>query len=373
MAKKKKKKQLKSLPKGLPEKFLERLERIVGSSLFRDVTDTFIDKPTTFRVNTLVATRDEVLSYLSSHGYKISTVAWYSDAFILQNKSKRGLTELDIYRDGKIYIQSLASQVPPLVLDPQPGEKILDLTAAPGSKTSQIAALMQQEGELVANELNKIRFFRLKHNMDHLRVMGRVDQPSQETMSEDAFDENGDDEHAPAPAESTDMAVDFVDTEKKDWTFRLRMEDGSVLSKEYPEYFDKILVDAPCSGESRFINGYPKTYGYWSEHKIKQVAYRQHKLIMAAWSALKPGGVLVYSTCTIAPEENEQRVAKLLERMGDEAEVEKISIDGLKKLKPILVWKEKEFPKQIEKTLRIMPTKEIEGFFVARIRKKNIL
>jgi len=304
----------------------------MGPAIYRDVAKTFVTRPTTFRVNTIKADRGEVATALRKLGYKITQVAWNKDAFILENKSKRELTEVALYKEGKIYLQSLASMVPPLVLDAQPGERVLDLTAAPGSKTSQIAAQMQKSGELLANELNKVRFFKLQHNMEHLGVVEPVE----------------------------DMP----------WVFTLRMEDGSMLTHEYPEYFDKILVDAPCSGEARFVDGEPKTYGFWKLSKIKQLAYTQQKLLFAAWSALKPGGVLVYSTCTMAPEENEVRIDKLLNRLGDEAVVEDITLDGLKHMKPILEWKERKLHRDVGKTLRILPTKEVEGFYIARIGKK---
>lgn len=325
-----KKKKTKKLPKDLPEKFVERLKLIVGPSLFENVLKTFVDKSTTFRVNTLKTNRDEVKKTLVSDGFIIQQVPWYLDAFILQNKSKRELTDHPLYVEGKLYCQSLASMIPPIVLDPKAGEKVLDLTAAPGSKTSEIAALMGQKGELVANELNKVRFFRLKHNMEMLGVPDEMDE----------------------------------------WTFTLRMEDGSALCLEYPEYFDKILVDAPCSGESRFIEGFPKTYGYWSEHKIKQVSYRQHKLLMAGFTALKPGGEMVYSTCTIAPEENEARISKLKERLGEKLEVMDIQVSGFKTLPSVLSWKGRDYHPDVKKTLRILPTRDIEGFFVAKLRKK---
>ena len=326
---KQKKRKKKNLPKELPEKFVERLTNIVGSSTLARVMKTFVDKPTTFRVNTIKAKKKGVDAALKEQNYKTKHVSWYDHAYILQNQTKRGLTELEIYKEGKIYIQSLASMVPPLILDPKPGEKVLDLTAAPGSKTSQIAALMEKRGELVANELNKVRFFRLQHNMQHLGVLDP----------------------------------------QNDWEFIMRMEDGSALCKEYENYFDKILVDAPCSGEARFIDGYPKSYGYWSEHKIKQVAYRQHKLLMAAWFALKPGGVLVYSTCTMAPEENEARISKLIERFGEEVKVEQITLPQVESIPPIVEWKRKTYHKDVAKTFRMLPTAEVEGFYVARLRK----
>ncbi len=326
-----KKKKQKSIAKELPEVFVERLEKIVGTNTAVAVENMCVERPTTFRVNLLRSTKKEVDTWLKEHHIKTVSVPWYPEAYVLVSVNKRAFTEMDIYTQGKVYIQSLASMVPPIVLNPQAGETILDLTAAPGSKTSQIAMMMQQQGTLIANDMNKVRFFKLKHNMEHLGV---------------------------------------VNEEKEDWHFQLRMEDGAVLSREYPAYFDKILLDTPCSAEARFINGDPKTYGYWSEQKIKKLAYEQTKLILAAWSALKPGGTLVYSTCTFAPEENEARISKLLERVGSEAQVEKITMPGLKLLAPVSTWKEKTYHPEVKKTLRIFPTKDIEGFFIAKIKKK---
>ena len=215
------------------EFFLARLEMMIGSSLFHEIEHTFTERPTTFRVNTLVTTKERALDILKQEGFKIKQVSWYKGAYILENKSKRELTKLSLYEEGGLYIQSLASMVPPIVLDPMPGESVLDLTAAPGSKTSQIAAHMKRQGTLIANDKNKIRFFKLKHNMEKLGV--------------------------------------GTGTEQEDsWTFTLRMEPGEILAKEYPAYFDKILLDAPCSAEARFCEDDPKTYGYWNEKKIKE-------------------------------------------------------------------------------------------------------
>lgn len=328
---------------GLPEKFVERLDEITGS-FAAPLLATFVERPTTFRINTIKSVpadvvtaftpslQKEVKETLGMNGFKINPVGWYKDASVLQNKTKRELTDLEIYNQGKIYIQSLASMVPPLILNPQPGEKVLDLTAAPGSKTSQIAAMMNRTGELVANEINKVRFFKLKHNMELLGVTDEV----------------------------------------PDWKFTLRMEDGSQLCGDYENYFDKILVDAPCSAESRFVDGDPKTYGYWSEKKIKEMAFKQRKLLFSAWYALKPGGTLVYSTCTLAPEENEMQISKLLERYDGEVEIENIAsaLPGLKALPPVTEWKEKKLHPGVKKSLRIYPTSEIEGFFVAKLVKK---
>lgn len=344
---------------GLPEKFLERLVSIAGLSLFNQIKQTFVEKPTTFRVNTLKADKFKIKEELLSQGFKIREILWYKDAFILLNKSKRELTDTVLYNEGKIYIQSLASMVPPLVLDPHSGEKVLDLTAAPGSKTSQMAAIMNRSGELVANDSNKIRFFKLKHNMEILGVV------------EDGNTTDG--PHLTSPIRGGKRALPLVGGagggSSHNWTFKLRMEHGGDLCREYPEYFDKILLDAPCSAEARFIEGDSKTYGYWKENKIKEMAYKQWGLLLAAWGALKPGGVLVYSTCTFAPEENELPITKFLER-NKNAEVLPINIPDFKKMPSLKEWKGKPISANVSKNcLRILPTKEIEGFFVIKIMK----
>lgn len=313
----------------IPEKFIERLELIFGLSVASQIQKTFVERPTTFRINTIKSSKEIVLSNLREQGFQTEQISWYKDAFILKNKSKRELTELDIYKNGEIYIQSLASMLPPLVLEPEPGEKILDLTAAPGSKTSQIAGLMGKQGELIANDNNKIRFFKLKHNMEALGVAD----------------------------------------EKAGWQFKLRMEHGAGLCKEYIEYFDKILLDAPCSAEARFVQSDPKTWGYWHERKIKETAYKQRQLLFAAWQALKPGGILVYSTCTFAPEENEVQIARLLEATKEGCKLLPIEIQGLKKAPLVKKWKEKELTKELSNSLRILPDTKIEGFFIAKLQK----
>lgn len=336
---------------GIPENFLERLTEIVGASLSMQLRTTFITRPTTFRINRLKypvthdaygkKQPDQMIQYLQQDGFKLERVLWYGDAYILHNKSKRELTETEWYKDGKIYIQSLASMMPPLVLDPQPGEKVLDLTAAPGSKTSQMAALMARQGELVANDNNKIRFFKLKHNLELLGVA----DPLRETGEYDA------------------------------WKLTMRMEHGAALAAEFPNYFDKILLDAPCSAEARFVAGEPKTYGFWSERKIKEMAFKQRTLLLSSWGALKPGGTLVYSTCTLAPEENELQVARLLERFSDAELVEALPAaeggakDWPKQLPVLTAWKNKALPADLKKCWRIMPTNTIESFFIAKIQK----
>ncbi len=341
MSKKKNKKPYSTV---LPDKFPERLEAMFPGVLGTEILASFVERPTTLRINRIKCPvvydihdkkqPDEVIEFLKQAGFDLEQVAWYPDAYILRNKTKRELTETEPYKEGKIYIQSLASMAPPLVLDPKPGEKVLDLTAAPGSKTSQIAALMEMKGELVANDNNKVRFFKLKHNMELLGVGKGV-----------------------------------VKDQDLPWKFMLRMEHGGDLCREYPDYFDKILLDAPCSAEARFVTNNPNTFGYWSERKIKEMAYKQRSLLFAAWGALKPGGRLVYSTCTFAPEENEFQIERLLDRYPD-CELEKIGFPLPLPLPSLKSWKNKDLPVALQNTYRIKPTREVEGFFVAQLRKK---
>ncbi|OIO18700.1 MAG: hypothetical protein AUJ23_03100 [Candidatus Magasanikbacteria bacterium CG1_02_32_51] len=315
----------------LPEKLLDRLDLIFGKSNLQKILTTFKARQTTFRVNTLKNGKVEVLQKLQQNGFKVKRVAWFADAFILENKSQSELMKTDLFIDGKIYLQSLASMVPVIVLDPKVGDKVLDLTSAPGSKTSQIAMMMNKNGELVANEIDKIRFEKLVHNMNLLGI---------------------------------------IDEKKEDWKFELINEDGIKIFEKYKDYFDKVLLDAPCSAEARIDLSDRRSYSYWNEKNIKDHAFLQKKLLFSAWSCLKKGGMLVYSTCTFAPEENESQIVWLKEKFGAELEIEKIEIKGLEKSRSLPEWRDIKFDKEINNCCRILPDKYIEGFFVVKIKKK---
>ncbi|MBP9732196.1 MAG: RsmB/NOP family class I SAM-dependent RNA methyltransferase [Candidatus Magasanikbacteria bacterium] len=366
---KRKKKGKNGFRKDLPEKFIERASLIFGVSRFREIEKTFVGRPTTFRINSLKSNSAEVLPILSQNGFKVQKISWYPGAFVLLNKSKRELTDLSLYSEGKLYIQSLASMVPPVVLDPKPGERVLDLTAAPGSKTSQITAMMEKKGELVANDKNKVRFFKLKHNMELLGVTQAGELESQPHSNPDPTPTPDPTRASPTlPLQGREYSL----PPKEGWRFILRMEHGAQLSREYENYFDKILLDAPCSAEARFDTTDPKSFGYWSERKIKEMAYTQRILLRAAWHMLKPGGVLVYSTCTFAPEENEVQLQKFIERIPD-AELLPIALPQLQVAPIATSFKNIAISDSIRKNVfRILPNSQIEGFFVAKITKKVI-
>ena len=222
---------------------------------------------------------------------------------------------------GLIYIQSLSSMLPPLVLDPRSGERILDLCAAPGSKTSQMAALMHNQGEMVCVENIRKRVYKLRAVLTLLGVTNA----------------------------------------------RLVVTDGRRFRDA--QFFDRVLVDAPCSSEGRFNPRDPKTLAYWSPRKIKEMARKQKGLLLNGLRLVKKGGVLVYSTCTFAPEENEAVVDWVLRKTAGAVEVLPVAVPNIKTYATLAGWSGRPFDARIRDCARILPTPEMEGFFIAKLKK----
>lgn len=310
----------------LPKQFIERTERIVPSEQRDQILQSFCHKrPTTLRVNTLKATVEEVRGALLQLGFAYTSPTWYPMAFVLEGDPFTNLGRLmesEIYKKGKIYVQNLSSMIPPLVLEPEAGTRVLDIAAAPGSKTTQIAMMMQDTGEIVANDLSPIRIFKLKANL-------------------------------------TGQGVTHTTTNRMP---------GQFLWKRFPAYFDKALVDAPCSLEGTIYTERPKSYAMWSVHKIKELSQRQRYLLRSAISATKVGGEIVYSTCTLAPEENEGVIDWILNK--EQVEIVPIEIPGLISYSGITQWgNAKPYDPRVAQCIRIYPTREMEGFFVTKLRK----
>ena len=228
----------------LPQKFIEKLyENFTPLTVDKILSGMSGERNTTIRVNTLKSNVNEVMNILKEKAIKFERVNWYKDALIIKNVSEKYLQGLDIYNKGAIYLQSLSSMIPPLVLNPIQGEKILDLAAAPGSKTTQIAAMMKNEGYIMANELDSLRCERLKYNINKQGV----------------------------------EIVEVVNGR------------GEVVGKKHENYFDRVLLDVPCSGEGRFIATDARTYRNWSEKTVNELSKLQRKLLKSAYQALKPG------------------------------------------------------------------------------------
>jgi len=244
--------------------------------------------PTTFRVNTNLVNLNEALRELRKQRFLIKPGPLKNSFIVLREPEGRRLSQTGLVNEGKIYIQNLSSMVPVFMLNPQEGERILDLCAAPGSKTSQMANITKGNAQIVAVENNKKRVYKLE---DNLRRQG--------IKSVEVIYSTG------------------VGLEKK---FNL-----------FIEYFDRILVDAPCSNEGLICLTDPETFEYWNPKKPRKLAKLQKKLVASAINMLTPGGTLVYSTCTFSREENEAIVTWVLSRYKNMSlqEVKKILPDGL--------------------------------------------
>jgi len=308
----------------LPKPFVERLSLMISKENLKPILQAFnTTRPTTFRINTLKTTKKDVEQILSVQEFEFKEVDWYPYAYILQNRTLRDLTETSLYKEGNIYVQSLSSMIPVLILDPKPNEHILDLCAAPGSKTTQIAMMMENSGTLVASDNSQIRVYKLKANL----AMQHVTNTTVITGS------------------------------------------GQILWQKYPEYFDKTLVDVPCSMEGRFDCRDPKTYEHWSTKKVKELAERQKWLLRSAISATKPGGTIVYSTCTLSPEENEGVTDWILHKEKGKVMLEHVTLLPYVFDPSISSWNGKTYETDETKTKRIYPTPYMEGFFIAKFKK----
>lgn len=255
--------------------------------------------PKTFRVNTLKSSIEVVLKEISALGF-IFKKGPLENSFILGETSENlRLSETAAFKEGRLYIQSLSSMLPALKLQPVKGEKILDLCAAPGSKTSLMAQIAENRVEITAVENNYSRFVALKKNLETLGVL----------------------------------------------QVRFLKEDSTNLDLNHPDllgYFDKVLVDAPCSNEGLICLADPQTYAHWNNKTPKRLSKLQKRLLACGIKMLKPGGTLVYSTCTFSKEENED----------------------------VVNWGLSKFPDMyLEKMERIIPDSQMSGFFLAKLSK----
>ena len=310
----------------LPTDFINRLSALVPPEKLASVLESFAQRrPTTIRVNTLKSEVQALKEDLISHGAILESVDWNPLAFIVKSPQLRELTSFEAYKNGQLYVQSLSSMLPPLVLDPKTGEKILDIAAAPGSKTTQMAAMMNNVGEIVANDTSHVRRYRLQANLEMQGVtIGKIEKM-----------------------------------------------DGRSIWQEYPEYFDKTLVDVPCSMEGRFLGSDAKTYKDWSPKKVKILSNLQRWLLRSAISATKLGGVIVYSTCTLSPEENEGVIDWILQKEAGNVELLPIDVPNLTEDAAVIQWGEKTYNPEVSKCARILPSETMEGFFVAKLRKTS--
>ena len=290
----------------IPNFLIEKLYKQYGQEISEKIENGLISKrPVTFRINTLKTCKEEVLKELTENNIKFEEVEWNDNALIIKDVVEDDIRKLRIYNDGEIYLQSLSSMIPPVILDPKEKENILDMAAAPGGKTTQISALSNEKSYITACEKNKIRCDRLKYNLQKQGV-GNVN---------------------------------------------IMHEDARKLSDFFS--FDKILLDAPCSGSGPESVFNPK----FTEELIQRSARTQEELLTKALKILKKDGEIVYSTCSILQEENERVLEKTIKKFN-------AKIIPIKKIEGI-----EYLPVSIEGTLCVCPTNLYEGFFVAKIIK----
>jgi tRNA (cytosine49-C5)-methyltransferase len=289
------------------EKFLERYSTLTDIDKFTESSLKPMRK--SIRVNTIKTSIKDV-----QKRFKLTQVPWCKEGFFINKKAVGNTKEHFL---GHIYLQGAASMIPPVVLKPQAGDMVLDMCASPGSKTTQMAAMMKNRGIIVAND-NKIS--RLKPLTINLQRMGVMN------------------------------------------TIMTKME-----GRWFKTPFDKILVDAPCSGVGT-IRKSLKTIGMWNPNTVRKMAAVQRQLVSTAFNNLNEGGSMVYSTCTLEPDENEAIIDFMLKNF-DNAKIEKFSLD-IKRGNIVEEFEGKSYDSDVKKTLRIWPQdNNTEGFFVARIKK----
>lgn len=308
----------------LPQPFLDRLDEQFGPLVARKVVMGLVARPVTLRVNTLKSTDADVMEMFRKELMQFERVKGLDHAFIVKNRGAKELLKHRMCLEGLVYLQGLTSQLPPLVLDPKAGEVIGDFCAAPGSKTSQIAAMIRKSGPppsqggvrggLYAFEPNFIRIEKL-HNT--LKIQD----------------------------------AEFVETQ---------MIDSTKLGAKMPEFFDKILLDVPCSGEGRIDAADDSSFVDWGDATMLAYPDLQKKLFASAVAALKVGGTLVYSTCTLAPDENENIITWALREFP--------SLVAETVMLPVTM-KTASIVHKTTKSITLLPTAQWEGFFVAKLRK----
>jgi len=298
------------------DRFIERYSKLTDFNLFKEYSLSFLRR--SIRVNTLKISVSALKKRIKD--WKLTQIPWCKEGFWVEHKEgRRDIGNLTEHTLGYFYVQEAASMIPPLILDPQPGEFVLDIAASPGSKASQIAQYMKNKGVLIANDYKPDRMKPLDINLERMGVTNAII-----TLMEGRF---------------------FKGFE-----------------------FDKILVDAPCSGTGT-IRKSLKTLLMWNPDMIRRLSGTQRQLIETAFNNLKKGGVLVYSTCTSEPEEDEGIISHLLNKYPD-AKIEEIELAGLKRSPAVLEFDGEKFNPEVKKCLRIWPQdNDTEGFFVAKIKK----
>jgi len=306
--------------------YVKRLAKILG--LRADDAERLVSTKlrSSIRINTLSPLSvDEIKAKLDAFGAELEPIPWCPGSYHLLS-DKSAVADSDLFQDGHVYIQNASSLIPALGLEPQPGERILDVCAAPGGKTAHIQALAGGTATIVANDAMQPRLKKLEEVLGMMHV---------------------------ANTQITNFQGQFIDRHLDDM--------GG-------ELFDRILLDAQCSGEGMLNLSRSDALRFWTPERVIKMSYLQQKMITAAWKVLKPGGVLIYSTCTFGPEENEGPVARHLKHHPD-AQIEPITLPIEGRMPGLKSWDGTQYPETLQHAMRVRPSEFLEGFFVCRVRK----
>jgi len=307
----------------LPDSFLETMRAAMPSHLSFDDFIAACQRPLrrSIRVNTLKISVAEFLQLVAPYGWQLTPVPWCEEGFWIERDDEDSLPlgSTAEHLSGLFYIQEASSMLPVTALftDGNQPQRVMDVAAAPGSKTTQIAARMGNQGAILANEYSASRVKVLHANISRCGI--------------------------------SNVALTHFD--------------GRVFGAALPECFDAILLDAPCSGEG-VVRKDPDALKNWSAESNSEIAATQRELIDSAFHALKPGGTLVYSTCTLNREENEDVLAWLLARYPQAVEITPLNH----------LFAGAELALTPEGFLHVFPQiYDCEGFFVARLHKTSAI
>jgi NOL1/NOP2/sun family putative RNA methylase len=308
-------------------KFVERMEALIGKKDAKKFFEiSYTKAPVSIRCNTLKISVEDLKKRLEGYGWKVrQPFGEFPEVMVIDSKLEPGeVGKTKEHLLGYYYVQEISSMLPMLALRPEGGDFVLDLCASPGSKTTQASAMMGNKGTIIANEVSMGRIGILNSNLERCGVMNAI----------------------VTRKEGVALCERFL----KKTGFR----------------FDKILVDAPCSGEGTLRKS-PKTFQMWNVNMIKKLAGVQKQLAVAALRLLKVGGTMIYSTCTLAPEEDEMIVDYLVKNF--DVEVERIKLP-LEFRAGVVAWEGVELDKSVGNCLRLYPQdNDTDGFFVAKLKK----
>lgn len=302
--------------------FLQRHEQILLSKQkleeFKSTCQIPIIK--SIRINTLKITIKDAKKLLEEQGLKLRQIPWEEAGFFVEvYPSDLSLGNMILHQLGYFYVQEAASMIPAVILNPKPEDFVLDAAASPGSKTSQMAAMMQNQGGIIANDKSYKRIPAMQANLQKLGV--------------------------------TNVAITNNDAK---------------IFKTTKNTFDKILLDAPCSATGNLRKS-DSAMKMWNVNGVRLLGGIQKSLLSSCIDALKQGGELVYSTCSLEPEENEQVIDFILQNKN--VKLQKIDFPE-NKTSPTLEWDKQKLSPDIKNCLRIYPQDNNTcGFFIAKLTK----